>query len=239
MAREPWLQRGMAAIVTGASSGIGLGIARALAGEGVTVAGLSRSPLPANALGAGNIWHIPCDVRSEEEVSRAVGAACERAGRLDVLVNAAGVSMPANMELEAVDFPLWKRIIDTNLTGLFLVTKAALPHLKRGGGYVINILSTAAFRTTMGNSPYSASKQGARAVGEAAAAEGKEAGVRVASISPGPVNTNIWNHKSAPPSAQTRERMLSSEDIADIALFLLKAPAYLSIENITVTPFRY
>jgi len=238
--REPWLKPGMAAIVTGASSGIGLAIARRLLRERVTVIGLSRGGSEPE-LGAESeaVRMLHCDVREEEAVKRTVRTAFDIAGRIDILVNAAGVSMPQFMNLETIDYELWKRLIDTNLSGLFLVTRATLPHLKKQGGYIINILSTAAFRSSIGNAPYSASKQGAKAIGDTAALEGKEAGVRVTSISPGPVNTAIWSHKTNPPDEAKRAKMLSSEDIADIALFLLSSPSYMAIDNVTVTPFLY
>jgi NAD(P)-dependent dehydrogenase (short-subunit alcohol dehydrogenase family) len=235
--REQWLKAGMAAVVTGGTSGIGRSVAEALAAEGVRVAAFSRTAAEAGA-GKG-ILPIACDVRSRVSVDEAMAQAITAYGRLDILVNAAGVSMPEFLDISRIEPDLWNRVIETNLTGLFLVTRAAMPHLKAGGGYILNILSTAAFRSIEGNAPYSASKYGARAVSETAAIEGKGSGIRVASISPGPVNTNIWSHKTTPPDAEKRARMLDPQDIADIALFLLKSPGYVSIENVTVAPFNF
>ena len=240
MGREPWLKSGMAAIVTGASSGIGKCIASRLASEGVCVAAFSRTASKNEVSGVnGEVLSIECDVRDNESVRKAVEAAYDRFGRLDILVNAAGVSMPEFKDISSIDPDLWRCIVETNLNGLFFVTRCAMPHLKKSGGYVVNILSTAAFRSVSGNVPYSASKHGARAVSETIALEGKEAGVRVASISPGPVNTNIWTHKNIPPDAEKRARMLDPEDIGDIAMFLFKSPEYVVVDNITVTPLHY
>lgn len=240
MGREPWLKSGMAAIVTGASSGIGRCIASRLASEGVRVAAFSRTEPKDGINGVkGEVVFVECDVRDEASVRRAVEAAYERFGRLDILVNAAGVSMPEFKELSSIEPDLWRRVVETNLNGLFFVARCAMPHLKKSGGYVVNILSTAAFRSISGNAPYSASKYGARAVSETMALEGKEAGVRVASISPGPVNTAIWTHKKTPPDAEKRNRMLDPEDIGDIAMFLFKSPEYVVVDNITVTPLHF
>lgn len=238
MERKSWLARGMAAVVTGGGSGIGEAIARRLTAEGVRVAALSRS---AAGGGDGNTepWPVACDVRDELSIQAAVDAAAGRFGRVDILVNAAGVSMPEFREISRIDPELWRRLVDTNMTGLFLMTRACMPLLSRSGGFILNILSTAAFRGMVGNAPYTASKYGARAVSETAALEGKEKGVRVSSISPGPVDTNIWSHKTVPPAAEKRELMLDPEDIADIALFLLKTPEYVVIDNMTVTPMHF
>ncbi len=238
MARDPWLKKGMAAVVTGGGSGIGEAIARRLTAEGVLVAALSRT-----AAGGGDgrtaPWPVACDVRDELSVQAAIDAAIGRFGRVDILVNAAGISMPEFRNIADIEPELWRNMIDTNLTGLFLTTRACMPLLSRAGGYIINILSTAAFRSMLGNSPYAASKYGARAVQEAAVQEGKPVGVRVASISPGPVNTNIWSHKIVPPAAEKMQLMLDPEDIADIALFMLKTPGYVVLDNLTVTPMNW
>ncbi len=245
----------MVAVVSGGSSGIGRSIADRLAAEGVHVAALSRSaglsrsaastpednPSPAGQSAVSGVvpWAVPCDVRDEESVRAAFDAVSSRFGRVDILVNAAGVSMPEYRELSETEPDLWRKLVDTNLTGLYLVTHFFMPHLRTAGGYIINILSTAAFRSNPGNAAYSASKYGARAVAETAALEGKDSGVRVASISPGPVNTNIWNHKTKPPEDDQRSHMLDPEDICDIALFLLRTPGYVVIDNVTVTPLQF
>jgi NADP-dependent 3-hydroxy acid dehydrogenase YdfG len=223
---------GRVAIVTGASSGIGANAAQALAAAGLAVYGLSRT----GATGAPFV-HVPCDVRDSTAVAAAVAQVMGKAGRIDVVVNAAGVSLPEPRETEAVDDELWRSVLDTNLDGTFYVCRAVLPAMKKAGrGYIINILSTASFRANAANGPYSASKYGARALTESLAAELKGTGVRVTSISPGPVDTHIWNHKVKPPTDQDRGLMLQAADISQIALFLLGLPDRVLIDNITVTP---
>ncbi len=221
----------MVAVVTGASSGMGRRITERLLAEGVRVAGLSRTEEIDK-----NFLSIACDLREEVQVGAAIDRVVAELGGVDILVNAAGVSMPEFLDLSSIEPALWRRIVDTNLTGAFNILHFTMPHLRKKGGYIVNILSTASFRSIVGNAPYSASKYGARALTETAALEGKECGVRVSSISPGPVNTPIWSHKKTPPDAEKRAMMLDVEDIADIALFLLKAPGNVVIENITVTP---
>ncbi len=145
--------------------------------------------------------------------------------------------MPEFRDLESIDPELWRRVLETNLTGTYLLCREVLPVMKReGSGYIINVLSTAAFRSNAGNAPYSASKYGARAITETVAEETKGTRIRVSSISPGPVDTNIWSHKTQEVSAERRRKMLRADDIAGIALFLLTRPEYLWIDNVTVVP---
>jgi NADP-dependent 3-hydroxy acid dehydrogenase YdfG len=108
---------------------------------------------------------------------------------------------------------------------------------RSGSGYIINILSTAGLRSGAGNSPYSASKYGARALTEALIDETQGTGIRVTGISPGPVDTAIWGHKRFEVTGERRATMLKASDIADIVVFLLGQPDRVHIENIKVTPW--
>ena len=145
--------------------------------------------------------------------------------------------MPSRMPLEEVDRELWDRVVRTNLDGTYHFCRAVLPAMKsRDSGFILNILSTASFAAQPGNSAYSASKYGARALTEALAEELRGTGVRVASINPGPVATEIWSHKTKPPSQEALENMLRPEDIADLALFLITRPANVDIRSVTITP---
>ncbi len=223
--------RGQVAVVTGGSSGMGADAAAGLAAEGMTVFSLSRTA------GPGLARPIRCDVRSRAEVDAAVAQVLKAAGRIDAVVNAAGVSMPELRTTDAVDEELWLRIVETNLHGTFHVCRAVLPAMKAAGaGYIINIQSTGSFRALPGNGPYAVSKYGVRAVTETLAAELKGSGVRVTAVSPGPVDTAIWTHKIKPPSEEDRTRMLRPSDITEIVLFLLRLPDRVLIDNITVTP---
>ncbi len=206
----------------------------ALAAEGMRVFGCSRSGSGAPA-GTGRT--LRCDVRSQAEVDAMVRGVLAEAGRIDVVINGAGVSMPEGRPTEAIDGELWRSMVETNLYGTFYVCRAVLPAMKgAGSGYIINIQSTASFRAGPNNGPYSVSKYGQRALTETLAGELKGTGVRVTSISPGPVDTGIWGHKIKPPTDDDRKLMLHASDITEIALFLLRLPDRVLIDNITVTP---
>jgi len=239
----PALER--VAIVTGGSGGIGLATVRVLGERGMKVAAIARDQRRLDAaLGAldpqlrGRVMTVTADVRQEDDVVTAVAKIVERFGRIDVLVNCAGVSMNARRRLVDTTTEEWQRLIDTNLTGTYLMCRTVLPHLEAaGGGYILNVLSTAAFRSTEGVSLYAATKFGARALTEALIEEYRNSGIRVTSVSPGPVNTTIWDHKLEPPSQDDRAQMLQASDIAEIFAWLLDRPSRLRIPNITVVPW--
>jgi len=232
------------AVVTGGSQGIGLAAVTALAERGMNVVALSRSRDRLDAaLGSlhpdlqQKVIGVVADVRDEAEVAGAVKEINERLGRIDVLINSAGLSMTAKRRLVDSTTEEWRRLVDTNLTGTYLMCREILPHLEKRGGYILNVLSTAAFRSTAGVSLYAATKFGARALTEALIEEYQNSGVRITSVSPGPVDTTIWNHKVSPPSDEERALMMRPSDIAEIFVWLLDRPRRLHIRDITVTPW--
>ena len=233
------------AIVTGGSQGIGYATVGALAARGMRVAAVARDrarlDAALGALGAplrGRVAAVAADVSREGDVTAAVAQVVERFGRIDVLVNSAGVSMNARRRLVDTTTAEWERLVTTNLTGTYLMCRAVLPHLAAaGGGYILNVLSTAAFRADAGTSLYAASKFGARALTESLIEEYRHSGIRITSVSPGPVDTGIWEHKLEPPPKEERARMLRPSDIADIFTWLLDRPARVHISDITVTPW--
>jgi NAD(P)-dependent dehydrogenase (short-subunit alcohol dehydrogenase family) len=234
-----------AAIVTGGSEGIGLATARALLDRGWDVAILSRSrdriEAAVASLGApGRVLGITADVAQEAEVDAAVGTVAGHFGRLDALVNSAGVSMRANRRLADSDPAEWRRIIETNLTGTYLMCRACLPVLERAPeADVVNVQSTAAYAAKGTVGPYAASKFGVRALTESLIEEYQHTGVRITAVSPGPVDTTIWGHKLAPPDEATRATMIRPDDIAAIVVWLIGQPRSLHIPNVTVTPTRF
>lgn len=233
------------ALVTGASSGIGLAAVKALAGRGIKVISVARDEQRLDVSLESmaprlrqHVTPVAADVRDEASVKKAVEQAISRFGKLDILINAAGVSMSGQQLIQEIDLAEWERIMETNLTGTFLMCREALLQMeRRNSGYIINILSTAAFQASGGNSIYAASKFGARALTEAMIAANRRTGIRVSSISPGAVDTNIWSHKKEPVSQESKDTMLKADNIADIVLFLLSQPPNVHIENITVTPW--
>lgn len=232
------------AIVTGGSQGIGLATVAALANRGMNVVSIARhrgrldASIASHSLSLpGNILGISADVSQADDVATAVAEVMERFGRIDVLVNCAGVSMSARRALSETSPDEWNRQINTNLTGTYLMCRQVLPHLRDRESYILNVLSTAAFSSPVGMSLYAASKFGARALTEALIEEYRDSPVRISSVSPGPVNTTIWEHKDTPPSLEERQLMLEPSDIAEIFLWLLDRPARLHIPNVTVTPW--
>ena len=243
--REPATEPSRVAIVTGGSQGIGLATVGVLAARGMRVVAVARNRGRLDAAVASldprirdRASGVTADVSRDQDVAAAVAEVVERFGRIDVLVNSAGVSMNARRRLVETTTEEWNRLINTNLTGTYLMCRAVLPHLRAaGGGYIFNVLSTAAFRSTAGVSLYAASKAGARALTEALIEEYRDSGIRVTSVSPGPVNTTIWDHKLQPPSREERAKMLEPSDIAEIVAWLLDRPSRLHIPNITVVPW--
>ena len=233
------------ALVTGGNSGIGLAIAQGLARDGARVVMLGRNAETLNKQIAesddayrNRLSSVIADVRNETEVAKAVDTIIAEFGRIDFLINAAGVSQRQPQSVQDIPVDEWHRIIDTNLHGTFYCCHKVLPLMRQAGsGYIINILSTGAYRAGGNNSLYSASKFGVRAMTESMIEENRRSGIRISSISPGPVNTNIWSHKIKHVTDEDRETMLKPEEIAGIALFLLSQPPNVHIDNITVTPW--
>jgi NAD(P)-dependent dehydrogenase (short-subunit alcohol dehydrogenase family) len=219
--------KGKVALVTGGSRGIGLAIAQALAGEGVNVAVIARNDAHLadahariNDAGAGLIESLRADVRDYAAVDKAVAAVVSRFGGLDVVVNNAGVG--GFVEVADMIPEIWSQIIETNLTGAFNTSHAAIPHLRRrGGGYIINISSLAGKNPFAGGAAYCASKAGLNAFSEALMQELRYDGIRVSHVMPGSVATNF----SGSGAASGADWKIAPEDVADVVLDLLRVPA--------------
>jgi NAD(P)-dependent dehydrogenase (short-subunit alcohol dehydrogenase family) len=177
-------------IVTGAASGIGLASARRLAGGGWRVAMLERDEAAlareAAALGGG-ILQRPLDVTDEAGVKAAVAAVAAE-GRIAGLVNSAGIA--ANIPLEETTVELFRRILDVNVIGSFLVGQAVAAEMaKTGGGSIVNIASVSGMQGNVGRTAYGASKGAVITMTKVWAVELAERGIRVNAVSPGPVDT--------------------------------------------------
>jgi 3-oxoacyl-[acyl-carrier protein] reductase len=186
---------GRVAIVTGGSRGIGRAIAAALldAGAQVAITGRTADSLAqaeAELEGGQRLLAVQADVSSETDVHRLVRETAERFGGIDILVNNAGVGRMTDV----ADQPTheWREMIDTNLTGVFLCSRAVIPHLKqRGGGWIVNISSLASQNPFPGGACYSATKAGLNAFSHALMQEVRQHGIRVTVVAPGSVNTNF------------------------------------------------
>jgi 3-oxoacyl-[acyl-carrier protein] reductase len=216
--------RGKVAIVTGGSRGIGLAIARALVGEGAHVAITGRSDAHLSAArrkiegaGPGSVETFQADVRRAEDMSRVVDATAARFGGLDFLINNAGVGL--FVSVADMTPAQWSDVIDTNLTGVFNATHAALPHLRRrGGGFIINISSLAGKNPFADGAAYCASKSGLNAFSEALMQELRYENIRVSYVLPGSVATAF----SSGDEAKGADWKIAPEEVADIVVNLLR-----------------
>lgn len=215
---------GKVAIVTGGSRGIGFAIASTLVSRGVSVAisGLDTKHLKdaesrLATAGPGKSMTVRADVRSLADVTRMVDATVTAYGGLDVLVNNAGVGGFTEVAKQSPEE--WQSIIDTNLTGVFLACRAAIPHLRRrGGGWIINISSLAGKNPFANAAAYCASKAGLNAFSEALMQELRYDDIRVSYILPGSVRTGFAGHSEDPGT----DWKIASEDVAQVVVDLLE-----------------
>lgn len=179
---------GRVALVTGAASGIGAACAQRLGEEGARIAALDLGGAAAAGSHTSEVLSLIADVRDEPAVAAAVAAALERFGRLDVVVNAAGVAGGGPVHLLPVEE--WNRVLDVNLTGTFLVAKHALPAmLARRAGSIVNIASVEGLEGSEGGSAYNASKGGVVLLTRNMAMDYARMGIRVNAVCPGFVET--------------------------------------------------
>ncbi len=204
------------ALITGASSGIGLAFARAAAGRGARVALVARSAgalekLVAD-LGTERAASFPLDVTDREGLAQLPDRVVARFGRLDVLVNNAGVNHRGAVEERGADELV--AVLETNLAAPILLTRAALPHLARGAA-IVNVASLAGKVPVPHEATYSATKAGLRAFSRALSAELAERGVHVGTVCPGPVDTSFFGDVSGVPDLVFSQPMSSAEDVAN------------------------
>ena len=180
---------------------------------------------------AGSVEGLNCDVSDPASVQNLFAAVRQGHGSIDVLVNNVGVAHEL-LPVEKLPLETWKQVIDTNLTGTFLVTQAALP-LMKAGGTIVNNLSVAAMQPFAGMSAYNASKFGALGFTKALREEVRKQGIRVVALMPGATNTEIWQQfwPDAP-----RAKMISPETVARAVLHAVSTPPEAAIEEICIGP---
>ena len=214
---------GKTAVVTGASRGIGLATACALAAESCRVIMTGRDPRTlaeaakkvAGCFQSGSMqsrYRVRpevCDVRDPDSVNELFALVRDTCGQLDVLVNNAGISQPMT-PTEETSIELWRDMIDTNLTGTFLCSKAAVPLMPRGAS-IVNVLSVAAKVAFPNFSAYNSSKFGALGLTLTLREEMKQRGIRVTALMPGATDTAIWQQISAD---APRNRMIDEKTVA-------------------------
>jgi 3-oxoacyl-[acyl-carrier protein] reductase len=211
--------RGASCLVTGAGRGIGRAIALALAREGGRVTAVARTASQLDSLvreaaaSAGQVRACVGDVREPTLCESAVRGAVEAHGRLQVLVNNAGVGHSA--PLAQTSDAAWDEVIGTNLGAVFRLTRAALPHLADGGGHVFMISSLAGSNPIAGMSAYCASKAALDQLARCLMLEVRHAGVKVTVLAPGSVDTSFGGHD------KRESWKLRAEDVAQAVLDLL------------------
>ena len=231
---------GRTAVVTGASRGIGAGIAEALAGAGVRVALVARteSKLKEIAARIGSSIPIVCDVADPKSVERAIGRiAGELNGAPDILVNNAGIFRVAVVEQTTADSFI--ETVNTNLVGPFLFVRAFLAEMKeRKRGHIVTIGSIADRTIFTGNAAYSATKFGLRAIHEALRAELRGTGVRASLISPAATDTDIWNDVAVTDpvaNPHSKRPMLDPSDVVRAVMFALTQPDKVNVDELRLS----
>ncbi|MGH7531263.1 MAG: SDR family oxidoreductase [Gemmatimonadales bacterium] len=225
------------ALVTGASRGIGLAVAVALRGAGHRVIRLARSLRD----GAADGWiDARCDVSDAAAVPLVLDRLVAQHGVPDIVVNNAGIFMIKPLaETTAADFTA---TLATNLTAAFLVARALVPRLvARGSGHLVTIGSISDSIGFSGSTAYAASKFGMRGMHEVIRAETARSGLRTTLVSPGPVDTAIWDavDPDGKPGFTKRKDMLRAEDVAEAVLFAVTRPAHVDVTEIRLVPTIY
>ncbi len=236
------------AIITGASSGIGEATARRLAESGARVVLAARRVERLEALAAdiehhqGTALVAPTDVTDERSVQRLARTALDAFGRIDILINNAGI-MPLS-PISKLRVEEWDRMIDVNIKGVLYCVAATLPTmLEQGSGHIINVSSVAGRRPFPSGTVYSATKFAVRAISQGLRLElSPIKGIRVTDIEPGVVATELTHHITDNETANRFQEMwaektpLESIDIAETILFVLSRPDHVNVNEILVRP---
>ena len=225
------------AVVTGASRGIGLAVADELRAAGFHVVRLARSLTDGSA---DRQTDLRCDVSDPAQVERAVAKVRGELGVPDVVVNNAGMFFIKRLEeTPPKDFA---ELIAVNLTGLFLVARAFVPAMvERGSGHLVTIGSISDHVAFSGSTAYAASKFGVRGMHEVIRVETVKSAVRTTLVSPGPVDTDIWDavDPDSKPGFTKRKDMLRAEDVAEAVRWAVTRPPQVDVTEIRLQPTTY
>lgn len=236
--------QGKTAVVTGGGTGIGLGIARALAGEGcrVVIAGRREEKLRE----AAQAWqreppllYKAADVASLASVEQLFAWANEQLGRIDILVNCAGINIK-NRKIADMRPEQWDQVLAANASGAYYCMYAVLPQMRaRKDGLIVNVSSISGKRATqLGGVAYSASKFAMAALGTCVANEDAQNGIRVTNVYPGEVNTPILDNRPVPVTAEHKASILQPEDVGDMVVAIACLPPRANVPEIIVKPTK-
>ena len=241
---------GTVALVTGASSGIGAATAEALAAQGAAVALAARRKDRLDTLAAGiranggTALVLECDVTDEQQATEAIERTVAELGRLDTLINNAGVMLLG----PAVGAPLseWQRMVDLNVLGLLYCAHAALPHLLRAAedsprqvADMVNISSVAGRVARSGSAVYNLTKHGVGAFSEALRQEVTKRYVRVSLVEPGATATELAGHNRPEVLDSIRNQFgqrMQAEDIADAIIYIVTRPRHVAVNEMLIRP---
>jgi len=236
-------------IITGASSGIGRATALELAGRGARLSLIARSDkalaeLSAEVMtrGARDAHYSVCDVSLENDVESAVAAVRKAFGRIDVLINSAGLSL--NGEVDGYALEDWRTVIDTNLTGTFLMCRAILPAMKQQRrGDILNISSGAGRNGIKQMAAYCASKFGVIGFTESLALEVRNCNIRVSVLSPGSVATDFSRiarreDSRSDPNSRDIGYSMTAEEVASVIASMLEQPAQAWMSEVVLRPLN-
>jgi NAD(P)-dependent dehydrogenase (short-subunit alcohol dehydrogenase family) len=224
-------------IITGGTRGIGLALAKLLGEQGsrIVIVGRDRGRLK-EAAGVlkeskSEVLALPCDISDAAQVEELFKIIKKRYSSVDILINNGGIAHGL-APVDRLPIDVWKQVIDTNLTGMFLVTRAALP-LMAAGATIVNNLSIAAEQSFPGMAAYNASKAGALGFTNVLREDLRERGIRVLALLAGATHTDIWDQfwPGAP-----REKMIAPETVAQAVVHALAVPAKATIEQIRIGP---
>ncbi len=215
------------AIISGGSAGIGLAVAKRLGSEGCrcVLVGRKKERLEKAAkevrdAGAPDVWESVCDVAIEDQVEATVAGTLERYGKIDVIVNSAGLmEFKPIKDLTTED---WQKVLNVDLLGAFYFIKRAFIHMK-GGGTIVNISSIHAVATEALSAPYAAAKAALNSLTRSAAIEGQELGIRVNAVLPGAIDTEmLWNNPNVKSGEEEIEKAMigKPEEVAATVAFL-------------------
>lgn len=230
---------GKVALVTGASSGIGRALARALAAEGASLALVGRSAERLNAVAeqTGGALSLPADLTKPAEVDRVVGQAVDRFGRIDILLPNAGLYIPG--DVAEGDPNAWDELLSVNVNSVFRLVQAVLPAMiERKAGHIVVTSSISGHQAIHWEPVYSASKHAIQSFVHGLRRQVAPHNIRVGAVAPGVVLNELWGYTDPAAIAakiESREG-LRSEDVADAVVYMLTRPANVTIRDLVILP---
>jgi NADP-dependent 3-hydroxy acid dehydrogenase YdfG len=240
--------KGKVVVITGASSGLGEATARLLSAQGASIVLGARRVDRLQSLAdeltssGGKVLAVGTDVTDCDQMKRLVHAAVQKFGRIDVMINNAGLMQQSPLERLKVDE--WDNMIDINIKGVLYGIAAALPHMQRQkAGHIINVSSVAGHKVTPAGVVYSATKHAVRAISEGLRQEVKPYNIRTTVISPGAVATELTNHITDPQSAANiqkfyEESAIPPDSFARAVVFAMNQPEEVDVNEILFRPTR-